>query len=315
MKSQTILAISNEKIVRVILNVMFGDDFTLIFAKNIQQGIDLAVEHPINLILLDLQITENSGFELFSSLNDHPAMQGVPLVVMTGNNDGSIQTRILTYGATDCITKSYLFANTDDVKMRLHKHLLGQAKQFETSRQYKDDFRSIIKKVQAEAEYGDFYAVCKIVAEGVMDTFAINHISLWNIQWEKPSLVFSAGVDQTIKTGLDEMMLELAFRELAQSKRPSLSNNLQTQKNGDSGYSHKDLKLYAEIRVPLFKIDKDTFIKNRMVIPGITQVFGCVILKRSTLFTTKEYKILSRFLIQCGTVLWELYRRQYSNKI
>ena len=92
-----------------------------------------------------------------------------------------------------------------------------------------------------------------------------------------------------------------------------MTNNPRSEKKGVFADTSKELGLSSEIGIPLFKIDKETFTKNGMVIPGSTPLFGFVILKRNRVFTTKQYKILSRFVIQCGTILWGLYRKLYSN--
>jgi hypothetical protein len=146
-----------------------------------------------------------------------------------------------------------------------------------------------------------------------MNSFEVDYISFWKIQRSKPSLILSIGDRQPENFGPDELMSERAFRELARTKRPYMTNNPRSENKGVFADTSKELGLSSEAGIPLFKIDKDTFTKNGMVIPGNTPLFGFVILKRNRVFTTKEYKLLSRFIIQCGTLLWGLYVKLYSS--
>ncbi len=72
------------------------------------------------------------------------------------------------------------------------------------------------------------------------------------------------------------------------------------------------LGLSSEIGVPLFKITKEKLINNKMRIPSGTPIFGFIIIKRNRVFSTKEFKLLSQFLIQSGAVLYGFYQDLFS---
>jgi len=313
MKQQTILIIDDEKSTHVMLKAMLGKEFHLMFASNAQEGIDLAAEHSINLVLLDIQMPELSGIELLESIMTDSVMRNIPVVVMTGKATEDIEAEARQIGAADFVSKEFLFTNKDQFKEKIEEHLLDEAKQVKLSDRFKQDFRSIIKKIQTEVVHGDFFSACRKLAVGLMNAFEIDYVSFWKIQRSKPSLILSIGDRQPENFGPDELMSERAFRELARTKRPYMTNNPRSEKKGVFADTSKELGLSSEIGIPLFKIDKDSFTKNGMVIPGSTPLFGFVILKRNRVFTTKEYKLISRFVIQSGTILWGLYRKLYSN--
>ncbi|MDZ7720219.1 MAG: response regulator [Balneolaceae bacterium] len=312
MEKQTILVIDDEKSTHVMLKAMLGKDYNLMFANSAQEGIDLAAENSINLVLLDIQMPELSGIELLESIMTDTVMRSIPVIVMTGKATEDIEEEARDIGAADFVSKEFLFSNKDEFKEKLDEHLLDKAKQSKHSDRYKQDFRTIIKKIQTEAVHGDFFSACRKLAVGLMNSFEIDYISFWKIQRSKPSLILSIGDRQPENFGPDELMSERAFRELARTKRPYMTNNPRSEKKGIFADTSKELGLSSEAGIPLFKIDKETFTKNGMVIPGSTPLFGFVILKRNRVFTTKEYKLLSRFVIQCGTILWGLYRKLYS---
>jgi hypothetical protein len=106
-------------------------------------------------------------------------------------------------------------------------------------------------------------------------------------------------------------MSEQSYREVVQTKRPYFTNNPTSEKKGVFANRSKELGLSSEIGIPLFRIDRETFMLNNMVVPGTTPLFGFMVLKRRRVFTTKEYKLISRFVIQSGTVLWGMYKKLY----
>lgn len=314
MKQQTILVIDDEKSTHVMLKAMLGKNFTLMFAESAQKGIDLIAEHSINLVLLDIQMPQLSGIELLESIMTDTALRSIPVMIMTGKATEELEIKAKELGAADFVSKDFVFSNRDEFVRRLEANLLEEGKQFHTSTRYKQDFKMIIKKIMTESINGDFFSACRKLAVGLMSSFDIDYISFWKIQSSKPSLILSIGDRQPENFGPNELMSERAFRDLARTKRPYMTNNPRSEKKGVFADTSKELGLSSEMGIPLFKIDKETFTLNGMVIPGETPLFGFVILKRNRVFTTKEYKLISRFVIQSGTLLWGLYQKLYSNK-
>lgn len=312
---QTILIIDDEKSTHVLLKAMLGKDFNLIFASSAQKGIDLIAEHSLNMVLLDIQMPKLSGIELLESIMTDTSLRSIPVMIMTGKVTHEVEERAKKLGAVEFVSKEFVFNNRDEFIDLVKKHTLHEAKEFHISSQYKQDFRKIIKKILTEVVHGDFFSACRKLAVGLMNSFEIEYISFWKIQSSKPSLILSIGERQPENFGPDELMSERAFREMATTKRPYLTNNPRSEeKKGIFANTSKELGLSSEIGIPLFKIDKETFTHNNMVIPGDTPLFGFVILKRNRVFTTREFKLISRFVIQSGTLLWGLYRKIYTNK-
>lgn len=293
---------------------MLGKKYNLMFADSAQRGIDLIAEHSINLVLLDIQMPKLSGIELLESFMTDTALRSIPVMIMTGKATEEIEMKARELGAADFVSKDFVFSNREEFLKRLEANLLEEAKEFKMSTRYKQDFKMIIKKIMAEAIHGDFFSACRKLAVGLMNSFRIDYISFWKIQSSKPSLILSIGDRQPENFGPNELMSERAFRELASTKRPYMTNNPRSEKKGVFADTSKELGLSSEIGIPLFQIDKETFTHNGMVIPGNTPLFGFVILKRNRVFTTKEYKLISRFVIQSGTILWGLYQKLYSSK-
>lgn len=314
MKQKTVLIIDDEKSTHVMLKAMLGDKFNLMFAESAQKGIDLIAEHSINLVLLDIQMPQLSGIELLESIMTDTSLRSIPVIIMTGKVTDEVKQRAKELGAVDFVSKEFVFANREEFLGRIKENLLEEGKEQHFSNQYKQDFRNIIKKILTEVVHGDFFSACRKLAVGLMNSFEIEYISFWKIHSSNPSLILSLGDRQPENFGPDELMSERAFKELARTKRPYMTNNPRSEQKGVFANTSKELGLSSEIGIPLFKIDKETFTHNNMVIPGGTPLFGFVILKRNRVFTTKEFKIISRFVIQSGTLLWGLYKKLYVKK-
>lgn len=141
------------------------------FAKSAQEGIDMAAENSINLVLLDIQMPELSGIELLESIMTDTVMRSIPVIVMTGKATEDIESEARKIGAADFVSKDFLFSNKEEFRKRLQEHLLDKAKQLKLSDQFKQGFRTIIKKIQTESVHGDFFSACRKLAVGLMNSF------------------------------------------------------------------------------------------------------------------------------------------------
>lgn len=296
----------------VILKALLSHDYNLLFAKHAQEGIDLISEHSIHLILLDVQMPKISGIKLLESLMIDSILRSVPVVIMTGKATEEIEKRAKELGATFFMKKETLFKDKEYVKKTIKKHILPKANKPDSYIGYKSNLKNIIKNLVTESVRGDFISASRKLGTGLINAFDINYISFWTIHDSKPNLIVSLGDSQPENFGPDELVSEQAFREFASSKKPYLTNNPTSDKKGLFGDTSLKIGLSSEIGIPLFKISKEALMHNNMRVPINTPLFGFVILKRNRVFTTKEFKMISKFVIQAGTILWGLYRKFFA---
>jgi two-component system cell cycle response regulator len=50
-----------------------------------ERGVELALHETPNLVVLDIQLPDMSGFDVLASLRAQPAMAGIPIVAVTAN--------------------------------------------------------------------------------------------------------------------------------------------------------------------------------------------------------------------------------------
>ena len=48
---------------------------------------------------------------------------------------------------------------------------------------------------------------------------------------------------------------------------------------------------------------------NNMNVPSASEVFGILIIKRSKLYSSSDFELISRLVTQTGSILWRLYQQ------
>ncbi len=79
----------------------------LVTASSYAQGLSLAHELRPDLILLDVEMPEHSGFDLCRRLKDDLATAHIPIIFLTGSSDIETKVHGFDLGATDYVTKPF----------------------------------------------------------------------------------------------------------------------------------------------------------------------------------------------------------------
>ncbi|WP_031597733.1 ATP-binding protein [Ferrovum myxofaciens] len=107
--SMTVLVIDDEPSVReYIRECLRGQGYRLLLAANGRDGIQAAIEHDPDLIILDLMMPGISGFEVVEELKRHPTACDIPVVIFSAKDLtreevmrlGQEVEKVLTKGAT-----------------------------------------------------------------------------------------------------------------------------------------------------------------------------------------------------------------------
>ncbi|HLG14898.1 MAG TPA: response regulator transcription factor [Blastocatellia bacterium] len=83
------------------------EGFRVRIATTGETALKLILEHPPNLVLLDLNLPYMSGFELCRRLRSEPATARVPILILTARAAESDKVLGLNLGADDYITKPF----------------------------------------------------------------------------------------------------------------------------------------------------------------------------------------------------------------
>lgn len=97
--------VSNLRLVEVALSRY--KEITLIPAMQGQLGIELALRHKPDVILLDVHLPDLSGYEVLNRLRSHPETQNIPVVILSADATTRQINRLLAGGAHAYLTKPF----------------------------------------------------------------------------------------------------------------------------------------------------------------------------------------------------------------
>jgi len=104
--SDTLLIIEdNEQNFYMMRFLLEKNGFKIVGAANGREGIEKALRHRPQAILLDIQLPEMSGYAVAEALKKHAELANVPIIAVTSYAMVGDRDRILTAGATGYIEK------------------------------------------------------------------------------------------------------------------------------------------------------------------------------------------------------------------
>lgn len=119
-KHYTILCIDDESVNLKVLASIFKDHYNVVVCKNAKQGFQHALQESPDIILLDVLMPDENGFELMEKLKKHPKLSNIPVIFITGLQDVEDEEKGLMMGACDYIQKPF---NYGIVRARVNTHL------------------------------------------------------------------------------------------------------------------------------------------------------------------------------------------------
>lgn len=315
MAPKNILVIDDEKVVHLIFKTVLSDRYNLFFAESAQDGIDILSENPIHLLLLDIRMPEISGIELLESIVVDTALSMIPVIVMTAEATMDVEIKVRRLGAAHFLEKADLFYEKQNILNLVEKYISTDDHKTFLRYDYKQTFRSILTILMASAGKGDFQYASKKLGEGLFRMFDINVFSIWIVRNSKFEPVIRL-VNGKSDHGSDFKKGSMTGEpELHNKNRPFLDNKARYEHSSEDENEERERFGYmSEIGVPLYKIKSNELIGNHLKVPAGTTSYGFVALKRSRVFSRKEYKMLSRFIMHTGSVLFEIYRQELNNK-
>ncbi len=93
--------------IRVIKKYLTNTSFQVIAAQNAKQAFAILQKEKIHLILLDLNLPEQSGIEICKSIKKTPYTRGIPLIMISGHPTQEAVVESLQAGARDFLVKPF----------------------------------------------------------------------------------------------------------------------------------------------------------------------------------------------------------------
>lgn len=120
--SKTILCVDDSASMRQVIKLTLAvSGYRVIEAVDGLDGFEKAKNHPVDLVITDLNMPRMNGLELIESLRTLPVFKGVPIVFLTTESDETKRTRAKAAGATAWIVKPF----APEQLLKIAKRLLG----------------------------------------------------------------------------------------------------------------------------------------------------------------------------------------------
>lgn len=313
MAPKNILVIDDEKVVHLIFKTVLSEKYNLFFAENAQEGIDILSENPIHLLLLDIKMPEISGIEFLESIVVDTSLSRIPAIVMTAEATVDAEIKARRLGAAHFLEKADLFYEKKNILNLVEKYISKDDHKTFIKYDYKQTFRSILTIMIASAEKGDFLFSAKKLGEGLFRMFEIHIFTFWLARDSEliPGIRLVNGKD----VDDDQIKSNPSKREgwPEEQKKPYLDNKA-VNENPAAEKKDERIGYMSEIGIPLYEINSNDLIRNRWRVPTQTAIYGFVTLKRNRVFSTKEFKMLTRFITHTGAILYEFYHDELSSK-
>jgi putative two-component system response regulator len=121
-KRPVILAVDDSEDMLALIGKALGDDYQVLTASDAGSAIERAFADPKpDLILLDVDMPDISGFEVCRALKDEAVTATIPVIFLTGAADATAQVEGLALGAVDYVQKTG--TNAAVLKSRVSMHL------------------------------------------------------------------------------------------------------------------------------------------------------------------------------------------------
>lgn len=126
-ETETILVVDDEPVnFQVLEAILQRSGYAVLTAENGPEGRRLAGERQPNMILLDVMMPDESGFDTCIKLKENPETAEIPVIFLTCLDDVSNKINGLNLGAVDYVTKPF---HADEVLARIRAHLGFKSRQ------------------------------------------------------------------------------------------------------------------------------------------------------------------------------------------
>ncbi len=103
-----IIVVDDDKEIREIVTFVLNcNGFEVAVASNGQQLHHLLARQMPDLIILDVMMPGQNGYQLFSSLRSNPDTQQIPIIVMTARSENIYERISADLGAAQHVTKPF----------------------------------------------------------------------------------------------------------------------------------------------------------------------------------------------------------------
>jgi two-component system, cell cycle response regulator DivK len=118
---KTVLIVEDTELNIDLLTQLLEDDYNLVVARDGQQGVDMALQHVPDLILMDINLPIIDGYEATRRIRKNSALKSTPIIGLSAHAMSGDADKAKEAGCTDYLTKPI----DDDALFNKLKEYLG----------------------------------------------------------------------------------------------------------------------------------------------------------------------------------------------
>jgi DNA-binding response OmpR family regulator len=106
--------------IQVLGHALAKEHYSVSFATDGQQALDMIAENDFDLILLDIMMPHMDGYEVCRCLKSMPGKKDVPIIFLTARTESEDIVKGFQVGAVDYVTKPF---NAPELLARVRTHI------------------------------------------------------------------------------------------------------------------------------------------------------------------------------------------------
>ncbi|MCR5428507.1 MAG: response regulator, partial [Lachnospiraceae bacterium] len=107
-ETSRILVIDDDETVRELIRSIMEPQYAILTANSGAEGVKAAKDNIPDLIMLDVHLTDLTGFEVMQRLNNESSTAEIPVLLITGDHDSVTEENAFKSGAADFIRKPFV---------------------------------------------------------------------------------------------------------------------------------------------------------------------------------------------------------------
>ncbi|MBQ3911910.1 MAG: response regulator [Lachnospiraceae bacterium] len=107
-ETSRILVIDDDETVRELVRGIMEPQYSILTANSGAEGVKAAKDNIPDLIMLDVHLTDLTGFEVMQRLNNESSTAEIPVLLITGDHDSVTEENAFKSGAADFIRKPFV---------------------------------------------------------------------------------------------------------------------------------------------------------------------------------------------------------------
>ena len=162
-----VLVVEDNQDLRSYITEKLSKQFALIEAENGETGLRKAIEQVPDLVITDLMMPVMGGMEFCRKLKEHPAINHIPVIMLTAKADKDSRLEGLEAAADDYISKPFdtdlllarvknLISQRNELRKHFEKELILSGNEDPFASPQFSKLREIVKVIEANLDDADF---------------------------------------------------------------------------------------------------------------------------------------------------------------